>query len=534
MNRRCERWQAPSLGTLGAIVALLLMIAPPAWAHHGASVLAKPHIGGTITVRDPETPDCLDPQRTVLGASDAIFEEVVDTLVTQDEHGRLRPSLALRWKFSKGGKVITFWLRHGVHFSNGDPLTATDVKFSFERALNPATKSPGTFGFLGPMQSVQVVNKYEVRLIMKAPYRPLMTNLAIGYEGILDPKAVAQEGNTKFCQYPVGSGPFKVQSVAPGFSTVTLVRNPLHNWEPPWMHNQGPAYLSSVIWKPITSDATAISELLAGQLDITNVPGPQLSRVEHNPTIVLHKHYLQGENYLGFNMSHPPFDKLAVRRAVAEAIDRKALIKVALNGLGKPAYSPIPSTIPPYYDKNAPKYALQYNPSDAQQIIASNHASGPYTLLIYNDPTQVTAAEFIQAQLASVGMKVNIVSKPIADYVGVAQKGQFDLNLLGWGWNDPDLLYQLFHSSQGKGNGINFTFYTSPTLDKLIIEGRETVNQKKAVKVYAQLQRFMDKNVIIDPLWIDENIFATRSRVKGWHTNISAFEPLFQDLYVTK
>jgi peptide/nickel transport system substrate-binding protein len=511
------------VGTL----ALIAGVAPTT----RASQPAAPRYGGSINARDDATPDCIDPQKTALGASDAIFEEVVDTLVTQDEKGKLRPSLALKWKFSNGGKVITFNLRHGVRFSNGHSLTASDVKATFLRALDPATKSPGTFGFLGPMKTVKVIDPYTVQLVMKTPYRPLMTNLAIGYEGILDVKAMNKEGTTQGCQYPIGSGPYKVQSVAAGFSSVTLVRNPYHTWETAWAHNQGKPYLDKVTWTPILSDATAVSELLSGSIDITTVPGPELSRINGNSSIKQHKIYTQGEAYLGFNTSHPPFDKVAVRKAISEAINRSDIVKAALQGLGEPAYSPIPQTLP-YYDKTSPTYSPKYNPTAAQGVLAANHVTGPYTLLAFNDPTTSAVAEIIQAQLQNVGVKVNIVTKPIGDYVGVAGKGQFDMNYLGWGWNDPDLLYQLFHSSQENGAGLNFTSYKSAKLDNLIIQGRETPNAKKAAKVYAQLQRFMLQQALIDPLYVPETITATSARVKGFHTNISGFEPLFQDLYL--
>jgi hypothetical protein len=354
---------------IAAIAGMLVMtggLAPNTHAGRGAA----PRYGGTIHYRDDAVPDCLDPQKTALGASHAIFEEVVDTLVTQDEKGKLRPSLALMWKLSNGGKVITFNLRHGVRFSNGHSLTASDVQATFLRALNPATKSPDTFGFLGPMKTVKVIDPYTVQLIMKTPYRPLMTNLAIGYEGILDVKAMNAEGTAQGCQYPVGSGPYKVQSVAPGFSSVTLVRNPYHSWETAWAHNQGKPYLDQVTWTPILSDATAVSALLSGSIDITAVPGPQLSRIKGNSSIKQHKIYTQGEVYLGFNTSHPPFDKVAVRKAISEAINRSDIITAVLQGLGMPAFSPIPQTLP-YYDKTAPTYSSKYNPTAAHKILSA-------------------------------------------------------------------------------------------------------------------------------------------------------------------
>lgn len=515
---------------LGVGTLLLAGTAPATLAGHLPAAPASPPFGGSIAVRDNEVPDCLDPQRTALGASDFIFEEVVDTLVTVSPKGKLSPSLATRWKYSKDGKTITFFLRHGVKFSNGDPLTASDVKWTFDRALNPATKSPGTAGFLGPLTKTRVVNPYEVQLIFKTPDRPVMANLAVGYEGILDRKALAKEGSTKFCQYPVGSGPFKIGNVAPGFNTVTLVRNNLRTFNTTWSRNPGKAYLSQIVFKPIVSDATAISELIQGGLDISAVPGPQLSRVKGNPKIKLHPIAEQGEWWLGYNISHAPLNNVDVRRAIAQAIDRSAVIKAAVNGLGIPAYSPVPSTLP-FYDKSAPTYAPQYNPTDAQRVLAANHVTGPLTLVTFTDPTFVAAAELIQGELAQVGVKVNIVQKSIADSIPVLQKGQFDLNIIGWGWPDPDILYQFMHSSQASGGGLNFLFYKSPQLDNYIIQGRENVQPKKARAAYVALQRFVDKNVLVDPLITQKDVYAARTRVHGWNWN-RAESILYQDLFL--
>src|SRR5581483_4420667 len=138
------------LRTLLVILAGCALLALGATPVIHASHQAGPAYGGTVSIRDAEVPDCLDPQKSAEVASNLIGSEIVDTLVTMDEKGRLRDGLALKWKFSDGGKVITFSLRHGVKFSNGDPFTASDVQASLLRAINPATKSPASGGFLGP------------------------------------------------------------------------------------------------------------------------------------------------------------------------------------------------------------------------------------------------------------------------------------------------------------------------------------------------------------------------------------------------
>jgi len=258
------------------------MAVPLAHAHTVGHAPGAPTSGGSVTIANPSTPDCLDPQKTALSASFFVFSSVVDPLFTIDDGGHIRPDLATSYTFGAGGTTLTVSLRHGVRFSNGDPFDASAVTYTFDRALNPATKSPATAASLASLKSTQVVNPYTVRLVLKTPYRPLLTQLAGAYQGILDPKAPPT------CQSVTGTGPFKIQSVGPGFSSVTVARNPYHTFETSWARNQGPAYLDRIVFNSIVSNATSVSDLLSGGADISSVLGTQLNRVQGNTGIARH------------------------------------------------------------------------------------------------------------------------------------------------------------------------------------------------------------------------------------------------------
>jgi len=413
-----------------------------------------------------------------------------------------------------------------VRFSNGDPFNATAVKYTFDRAVNPATKSPLTAGNLASVKSTQVVDPYTVRLVLKTSYRPLLTQLAIPSEGILDPKAPPT------CQNVVGTGPFKIQNVGAAFNTVTVARNPYHTFETPWAHNRGPAYLDTITFRSITSDATRVSELLSGGVDTSDITGSQFGRVRGNGGVAQHRILNQGSWWLGYNTAHAPFDRVEVRRAVAQAIDRQALVTGPYGGLAVPSYSLVGSAMP-FYDKAAPSYAPRYDVVAAQKALAGSNAThGRYTLLTQSGPQNTQTAELIQAELAQVGLNVNIVVKPFGEYLPLAEKGQYDLLVLAYDYPDPDFLYQLLHSSQGKGAGLNFTGYKNATLDSLIIKGRTATDSAQTATAYAQMQRFIDTNVVVDPLVTTVYLFGTRSRVQGWHVS-NATSILYQDLYVT-
>ncbi|MGH2441607.1 MAG: ABC transporter substrate-binding protein [Chloroflexota bacterium] len=529
---RPKRRRALQISGSGLIAGALLSTAFMSGATSSlAARPAKPGYGGTLSIYNAQ-PDCLDPQKTGLSASYADFVYVVDSLVILDKKGHPKPDLALKWKTANGGKQITFYLRHGVKFSNGDPFTARDVKYTFDRAVNPATKSPSSASELSAVTKTTVLNTYTVRLTLKTAFRPLFGNLGNAYTGIIDRKAVNKEGSAGFCQKPVGTGPYKITSTGTAFDTVVFQANKYHTWNPSVYRNRRKPYISKIVSHVITSDATIGSELLNGQLDLGAVPSSQLSRLKGNKNLRLHNIPNQGEDFLGFNTAQAPFNNVQVRKAVAEAVNRSALIRAVLSGQGVPAYSPLAAKIP-FYDKNAKKFLPPYNTADAQRIIAANHATGPYTLLEPAEgPEFNTLAELIQAELGQVGMTVTVVAKPIGDYLSLAGKGQFDMNILGYGYNDPDILYSLYDSANGKGAGLNFSNYVNPTLDNLLVKGRTTLNTKTAAKYYNQAQELMNKQVVVDPLFTATSPLAVRTRVKGFYdTNLNVAIP-FTDFWL--
>jgi peptide/nickel transport system substrate-binding protein len=220
-----------------------------------------------------------------------------------------------------------------------------------------------------------------------------------------------------------------------------------------------------------------------------------------------------------------------VRRAVAEAIDRNAVVTAALQGLGKVSTSPLASSIFGF-DPASAKYAPKLNLNAARAAITAAHATGPYTLLTATCCGIDTAAELIQGELAQVGMQVTIVTKGVPDWLAQLNKQDFDLAMTGYGsYSDPDILYLYFHSSQRNG-GLNWTNMSDPTLDTLVADGRTTFNLKRAKADYYAAQKIIvGTKVYIVPLYTPINIDAVRSRVQGWHITQSG-QIQYQDLWV--
>jgi peptide/nickel transport system substrate-binding protein len=309
-----------------------------------------------------------------------------------------------------------------------------------------------------------------------------------------------------------------------------MVRNPYHTWNVANGTNKGTAYLSKLVFKAVVDPATTVSEMLTGGLDLSGVAATQLGRLSGNSKFTIHRKLEQNITWLGFNTAHKPFNNPAVRKAIAEAVDRSAIIKAWLNGFGKPAYSMVPATVP-FSDPAAKSYAPPYNPNQAKSVLAAHHVTGPYTLLGFSG-FYAPISEVIQAELAAVGVTVNVVNKPLADYFPAAGSGAFDLNVDSYFGTDPDILFTLFHSSQETSQGSNYSFYKNPTLDRYIVEGRESIKKAAAQKAYNAAQRLIDTQVIADPLAIPESVTGVSSRVGGYHRNVWSLFPVWQDLYV--
>lgn len=508
------------------LIALLTLLVVGASSWHSAYARNRssthPVYGGNISIRDIFGTDCVDPINLNSGTEVTL---IGDPIIAVDDHGRFRPALALRWKYGNAGKALTLNLRHGVRFSNGHPFNAAALKRNFDYLL----KQPAE---LAPLQSVHTIGQYALRLVYSAPFRPALDTLTTLLP--VDVPAERAEGSNA-CKKPIATGPFKVSSVGPGFDSVVLVRNPYHTWESPWLHNKGKPYLAKVTVKTVVDDTQATSELLTGDLDLTRVSPDQLPRLQGQSSIAIHRAPDRGDLFLGFNHAHAPFDDQAVRRAIAEAIDRKGLIKAAYGGLGVIARSIVPPS-DPYTDAAAGKYIPTFNPMQAAKILKAHHVTGPYILETYTIPVFSNVAQFIQAELARVGVKVNLVVKAVPDAQVDMSKGQMDMYIDIWnGGND---LYSAFHSSQTPEKGAhNWNFMHDTTLDRLIVQARETVSSRRARSILNTEQVYINKHAVVVPLFTRELVSATGSRVHDYRYvpgSNTLMWPAMPDLYVSK
>lgn len=209
--------------------------------------------GGTLLLASGIDPDALDPAKTIQLAADAINDSIYDRLVYIGRDRLPHPWVAEKWEISNTGTEITFSIRQGSTFHDGNPLNGTAVKFSFDRILDPATASPAK-AQMGTLQRVDLVDDWTVKFTFSEAYAPFFTNISLGYGGIVSPAGVQKFGDN-FGKNPVGSGPFKLKQWNSGQEIVLERFADYKNYRADGANN-GPAYLDDIRFKIISEAAT--------------------------------------------------------------------------------------------------------------------------------------------------------------------------------------------------------------------------------------------------------------------------------------
>jgi peptide/nickel transport system substrate-binding protein len=460
--------------------------------------------GGTFTFLYTTDPTSLDPHKTPSTGSPHLL--IYDSLVIKGPDLKYYPHLAESWQVSDDGKVITFKLRQGITFHNGEPFNAESVKFTFDRAIDPETKAPQSGGFLGPYEKTEIVSDHEIRVHFKEPYAPIFQNLSTAFLAILPPKAVMEKGD-QFGREPVGTGPFRLIKWQNNDSLI-LERNPDWRLGPPWAQNKGPMHLERVIFKYIPDENTQLLALQNGEIDILDIPGPQVDVVRSNPGFNFMEYVNSGLVYLGINSSKPPYNDVRVRQAIASMINREEVVQNALFGMAVPNYTPIsPSVFG--YDPNLKSKGWPQDLQKAQQLLTEagyqknaggnwekNGAPLVFEIMTYTTQPYPRVAEVVQNQISKLGIEVKIRTLESASLLAATPKGEHDSILIAYGWADPDILFNFLHSSRLATS--NRVHYVNSDLDQLLETGRATLDLDSRMKTYLEAQT----NVLHNAPWV--------------------------------
>jgi peptide/nickel transport system substrate-binding protein len=463
--------------------------------------VGEPTPGGRIVMATIGEPSNLIPRLSSDSASSEVAELLYVSPLRYDKDIKLECMAAERYEVLDDGKLLKFWLRPGIHWTDGVELTAEDVEFTYKLMIDPKTPTAYAEDYKA-VASFAVTGKYSFEVRYDEPFaRSLVT-----WAGAIVPKhllAGQDLMNTKYAREPIGAGPYKLTAWEPGRRLVLDV-NP--------DYFEGRPYIDQVVYRIIPDTATMFLELKAGNLDMMGLTPQQYlyqtSGAAWDADWRKFKYLSFAYTYVGYNLKSPFFSDVQVRQALAHAVNKEDIIKGALLGLGLPTVGPYkPGTW--MYDTTISDYA--YDPALAKSMLAAagwqdrngdgvlENASGrpfSFTLLTNQGNEQrVKAATIIQSQLAAIGIKVEIRTVEWASFIKeFVDKGNFDALVLGWTiTQDPDA-FDVWHSSRAVPGGLNFVGYKNPEVDALLDKGRHTVDQAERKKIYDAFQKILARD----------------------------------------
>ncbi len=466
----------------------------------------QPKRGGVFRVAEREAPG-LDPHLSISFLTHSYVSLAYSQLVRFPNGPEQKSAtdfsivgdLAEKWTVSKDGKTYTFNLRKGVHFHNKPPVngrevTAEDAKYSLERFM---AKSAFRDRF-EPVQGIDVVDRYTVRVTLKEPFAPFLNHLANPSFCVILPREA--EDRFKDFNHPdavIGTGPFVLKSYEKGVK-VTFERNPGY-------FMKGLPYLDGVVIE-ITPDAAArVAVLRAGKAELPHIWGwvsPEEGKAvqKTNPEMVVTPTLVIGVGFIYMRTDQPPFNDVRVRRAVALALDRKAWNDALLFGEGCVDAGPVPCALKEWKleaSKMEPakaKYLVGYDPAEAKRLLAeAGHAKG-LTTPLFHWPGYVVPwrsyYELAAENLGKVGINVELKPEEYGKYSSTTMLGKYEK--MAMGPSTPftevdDFLFGRFYPELP----TNQSHVADAELTKMLVAQRREMDQKKRKQIVDDIQRYL-------------------------------------------
>jgi len=505
---RREFLQAGAVGMAGATLAGLPGLA------YGAK---KPKYGGRLRVGFRFGSTGLDAHRNQDFADYLNYCLIYGALTEQGKlpHVEIHPMLAKSWEISKDGREYTFPLLEGVKFHHGKELDSQDVKYSIERVINPATRSPRAFAFRW-IDSVQVIDKYHLKIKLKEPFAPFLNSLTVATCPVIP--AGWEPAATKPAP---GTGAFVFKSFVPNETTEFTRFN--QYWETDETTGDRLPYLDSIYLQKIVDDNVRLTGLRAGDLDIASGPPLNIAAkaILEKPISGIFMDYESvGNNWIFFNVTKPPFDNKKVRQAVAYALDKKEILKAVFWGLGDIVNNQPFLNLSRFY---IPVQEREVNLDKARQLLAeAGYPNGFKTeFLGFSLNYDVAGAEVVSGQLKNIGIDATIKVIDRAPYYSMMRRGDYSISFRGaderYDWDDA--YYMFFHSSEiGKNN---FSRYNNKTLDDLLEKGRTTWKWEERIPIYKKVVEHLWEELPVLFLYKPAVGYALQEYVKGFRKGFS-------------
>lgn len=462
-------------------------------------------------------PRSLDPALSTDVPTGEMVALAYDGLTQFDPDGRLVPALAERWRAERGGRRYVFHLRAGVEFHDGTPFRAEDVRRSFLRVLDPATKGGRAWplfpiagaqeyaaGQAPDVRGIQLLGDTAVAFELTEPLAVFPKFLAMPVASIVPTPAPPELGAR-----PVGTGPWRFLAWQHD-DYLLWGKNPDH-WG-------GPPAADTLSVRIIPEPLTQAAEFEAGRLSVVEIPFGETEKWRGEHPDWLRQRPALRVTYVALNTRRGALRDARVRRALNHAVNVPEILQRVYGGRGILARGAVPPTLP---GSDTARAAYRYDPDLARRLLADAGYAGGVDLELWRSGTNVVlgrVAQAIQADLARVGVRVAIIARDASSQREAARKGAADLALLDWYADYPDaenFLYPLFHSTS-VGPGGNYSFYSDPVTDTLIAQARRTLDDGARTALYRQIDERVYRAAPWLYLWFPVDLWARQPWVAGW------------------
>ena len=503
------------------VVLVFILIALFSCILQGCRGKGRDRLPGVVYLRLTSNPTTLDPALIVDVASANIAAKLFNGLVRFGERMEIVPDIARTFEVSPDGTRYSFILRPGVCFTNGREVTAADFKYSFERVLNPETRSPRTWVFSRiegakeymegkryKVSGVRVKGKYKLEIVLDKPFALFLQFLALP-PAYCVPNEEVERWKRDFAFHPVGTGPFILEDWRHNLSLKMIANR----------HYFGDkARVKGIIYRIIPEELTAVYEFSSGNLDLLSIPQAEFKRFITHPQWKGLIKEVVGLNtyYLGLNCRRPPFDNQKVRQAMNYSIDREKILKSLLEGRGQLAPGPIP---PALLKDGEQAHGYPYDPDKARSLLKEAGYPDGFEIKIYQSSDQETleVLEVIQQYLDKVGIRAQIIQREWSSFKEALNKGEADCFWLSW-WADysdgENFLFPTFHSTNW-GAGGNRTFFKDEEIDRLIEKAQQTMTPEKRLTLYRKIERRIIDQAPWVFFWHKKDYVVTQPWLKG-------------------
>lgn len=508
---------------ISAVAALALLATAP------MALAQSPKQGGAATITFNNDLTTLDPHVGYDWQNWSVIKSIFDGLMDyKPGTTELEPDLAESYTVSDDGLTYTFKLRDGVTFHNGRVMTSADVKYSFERAVNPATQSPGGgyFGMIAgyddvaggkatALSGIETPDDKTVVFKLTRPDATFLHLMAINF-GYVVPKEEVEKAGADWGKQPVGTGAFKFTEWAPG-QYIKLERNKDY-------FRAGVPYLDNVTFEFGQDPTVAVLRLKKGEIDIVGdgIPPAQFAEIMADPAnkdLIAEGNQLH-TGYVTMNVTQAPFDSVKVRQAVNMAINKERIVRL-INNRAAPASQALPPAMPGY---NAENKGYAYDPEGAKKLLAEAGAGEITTeLYVMNVDPNPRIAQAIQQDLAAVGIKAEIRSLAQAEVIAAGGAGKAPMIWSGgmaWIADFPDpanFYYGILGCAGAVEGGWNWSKYCNKALDERATKADAMVKDDQKDARIAEWKAVFDE-VLKDAPWapvFNEKRFTYHSERMG-------------------